>query len=347
MHIDAERRLRFFLPCGDFGHYETRQFTICQQPTRPPASIYPMQKTPFHHASRIFPAIAAALLLLVLTGCHFTITNLTPDNVPQNPSQIYTITASFHPDNSQLDRSSVQMRIVIDGQIYNMKHSTVSSDIWEFDYQLPAGRGSVSYYFICNFRMEHQVSDKPNEIRSESLQTMNITSRYVIRSEATRAPVGSRVSVLGAGFTPTDIVYFDQAPTRTVFESPSSLSFFVPGVEPGRNYRLSVNGSGQNLDVGTFRVDAISFQVTPSALTLRSGEQQALTFTIPTAAPGGGMLIDVTTDVPASVVMPEVLVPAGQTSVTVTVQGGKPGSGSLFFKSSAGESSVGVTVTAK
>ncbi len=94
-------------------------------------------------------------------------------------------------------------------------------------------------------------------------------------------------------------------------------------------------------------MDAISFAVSPAALALRSGEHQALTFTIPSPAPAGGMLIDVRTDVPDSVIMPEVMVPANATSVTVPVQGGKPGSGSLFFTSSAGESSVAVTVTAK
>jgi len=290
--------------------------------------------------------MAAALLLLVLTGCNLTITNLTPDKVPQNPSQIYTITASFRPSSTQIITASIEPRIVIDGQNYKMTKSAVNGDVWEFDYQLLAGRTGASYYFICDYKLEGQTSDQPQEVYSD-LQTMTIAGRYVIRSEATRAPVGSRVSVLGAGFTPQDVVYFDQTPTRTVFESPSSLSFFVPVITPGRNYRISVVGSGANLDVGTFRVDAISFQVTPAALTLRSGEQQALTFTIPTPAPAGGMLIDVTTDVPASVVMPEVMVSAGQSSVTVPVQGGKPGSGSLFFKSSAGDTSVAVTVTGK
>jgi len=266
--------------------------------------------------------------------------------VPQNPSQIYTITASFRPSSTQIITASIEPRIVIDGQNYKMTKSAVNGDVWEFDYQLPAGRTGASYYFICDYKLEGQTSDQPQEVYSD-LQTMTIAGRYVIRSEATRAPVGSRVSVLGAGFTPQDVVYFDQTPTRTVFESPSSLSFFVPVITPGRNYRISVVGSGANLDVGTFRVDAISFQVTPAALTLRSGEQQALTFTIPTPAPAGGMLIDVTTDVPASVVMPEVMVSAGQSSVTVPVQGGKPGSGSLFFKSSAGDTSVAVTVTGK
>ena len=305
-----------------------------------------MQKTPLLHASRIFPAIAAALMLLVLTGCNFTITNLTPDTVPQNPSQIYTITASFHSETNRIVPDSIHPRIVIDGQSFKMSKTAMRGDVWEFDYQIPAGRTSASYYFICDYMVLNQSSPDPAEVYSE-LQTMKIIGRYVIRSEATRAPVGSRVSVLGAGFTPADIVYFDQTPTRTVFESPSSLSFFVPAVEPGHNYKLSVNGSGLNLDVGTFRVDAISFQVTPSALALRQGDQQALTFTIPTAAPAGGMLIDVTTDVPESIIMPEVMVPAGQISVTVPVQGGKPGTGSLFFKSSAGDTSVAVTVTAK
>jgi len=284
-------------------------------------------------------------MLLVLTGCNLTITNLTPDTVRQNPSQIYTITASFRPTNRILP-DTIQPRIVIDGQSYKMSKTAVNGDVWEFDYQLLAGRTNASYYFICEFRVEGQTSDLAQQVYSD-LQNMTITGRYVIPSETTRAPVGSRVSVLGAGFTTQDIVYFDQTPTRTIYESPSSLSFFVPAVAPGRNYKLSVVGSAANLDVGSFRVDAISFQVTPSAVVLRPGEQQALTFTIPNPAPAGGMLIEVSTDVPASVVMPEVMVAPGQTSVTVPIQGGQPGTGSLFFKSSAGESSVAVTVNAK
>jgi hypothetical protein len=134
-------------------------------------------------------------------------------------------------------------------------------------------------------------------------------------------------------------------PTRTVFESPSSLSFFVPAVSPNRSYKLTVRGGAGSLDAGTFRVDAVSFTVSPSAIFIRSGEQQALTFTIPQPAPAGGMLIDVQTDIKDSVIMPEVIVPANATSVTIPVQGGKPGTGSLFFRSSAGESTVSVTVT--
>lgn len=281
-------------------------------------------------------------MLLLLAGCNLTITNLTPDTIRANPSQIYTITASFRPG-SQVEPSSIKPRIIIDGQAHPMTHNANAADIWEFDYQFPAGRSSASYYFICDYNTKGSTEGSA-EVYSE-LQTLTITGRYVVVPEASRAPVGSRVSILGAGFTTSDIVYFDTMPTRTVFESPSSLSFFVPAVAPNHSYKITVRGGAGALDAGTFRVDAISFTVSPTALFIRSGEQQALTFTIPQPAPAGGMLIEVQTDIAESVIMPEVIVPANATSVTIPVQGGKPGTGSLFFRSSAGESTVSVTVT--
>jgi len=52
--------------------------------------------------------------------------------------------------------------------------------------------------------------------------------------------------------------------------------------------------------------------------------------------------------VPESVIMPEVIVPQGQTAVTVMVTGGKPGNGSLFLKGyGAGEVTVPVSVSAR
>lgn len=296
---------------------------------------------------RRLPALVSALAALwLLTGCQtLTITNMTPDSVPANPSQIYTITTSVQPANvSSIDTASIKASIIIDGQRYPMTKS-LGADIWEFDYQLPIGRTSASYYFIVESLGQNAPAGAIPTVTTSDLQHLNIAGRYVLRAEANRAPVGARVSVLGAGFTPSDVVYFESIPTRTVFESPSSISFFVPAVDTGKSYNLRVLGGGTALSVGTFRVDVITFTISPNELTLRSGEQQAMTFTIPQPAPAGGMYIDVKTDIPECVVMPEVVVPAGQTSVTVAVQGGKPGTGSLYFKSSAGESSVTVTVT--
>jgi hypothetical protein len=288
---------------------------------------------------------AVLIAVLALTGCQtLMITNMTPDNLPANPSQIYTITASFEPGSRTIDPATIQPRIIIDGQSYPMSRNRAADNLWEFEYQLPPGRTSAAYYFIVSFGYKDTAPGASTQNMTSELHRLHVAGRYVIRAEANRAPVGARVSVLGAGFNPADVVYFDLTPTRTVFESPSSLSFFVPAVPTGQSYQLRVSGGGETLPVGSFRVDALEFTVFPTLLHLRSGEHQALTFTLPQPAPAGGMLIDVTTDVPQSVIMPEVIVPAGQTSVTVPVQGGRPGSGSLYFKSSAGVGSVSITV---
>lgn len=305
-----------------------------------------MQRLSSLLAVRALRLSAAFFAVWALTGCQtMTITNMTPDSVPANPSQIYTITATFVPGTRNVDPASISPRIIIDGQSFPMSRSTAAESVWEFEYQLPAGRTNASYYFIVSYGYKDAPPGTGTAETTSELHRMNVAGRYVLRAEASRAPVGARVSVLGAGFTPNDIVFFDYTPTRTVFESPSSLSFFVPAVPSGQSYHLRVHGGGEVLHAGSFRVDALNFTIFPQQLELRSGEQQALTFTLSQPAPAGGMLIDVTTDVPQCIIMPEVIVPAGQMSVTIPVQGGKPGSGSLFFKSSAGDGSITLTVT--
>jgi hypothetical protein len=172
-------------------------------------------------------------------------------------------------------------------------------------------------------------------------------SRYVLSLEVNRGPVGARIGVLGRGFTPQDIVGFDGVPVRTVYESPTSLGFYVPAFDSGKNYNVTISGAAGNSAVGSFRIDPSDVTVDPSSVALAPGQTQNLTFTIGHPAPAGGLLLDVTTDVPESVIMPEVVVAEGQTSVTVAVEGGKPGTGSLFLKGYGnGEVAVPVTVAA-
>ncbi len=305
-----------------------------------------MQNSSFHSAGKTLRAIAAGLALLLLAACDLTVTNLTPSTVPQNPSHIYTITATFMPKRSNVLPDSIQPRIIIDGQSFNMTKSAAAAYVWEFDYQLPPGRPNASYYFICEYAVKSGEGSAPRDTYTE-LQSLSINARYVLRAEASRAPIGARVNIVGAGFTPQDVIYLNGQPTRTVFESPAALSFFVPSVTVGASYQLNINGPTGSLAAGTFRVDPAGIEVFPSALTMKSGEMQSLTFSISTPAPVGGLLIEVTTDIPESVIMPEVLIPTGLTSATINVTGGKPGAGSLYYKTSSGESAVAVTVEPK
>jgi hypothetical protein len=216
--------------------------------------------------------------------------------------------------------------------------------IYEFDYKLPPGQDSIGYYYLVSYSTEGNGMQAPRQAYTE-LSHAAIVSRYIVSLEVNRGPVGARIGVLGRGFTPQDLVGFDGTAVRTVYESPTSLGFFVPALAPGKTYRVTLSSSAGNSDVGTFRIDSSDVTADPASLTLSPGQKQSLTFTVTQPAPAGGLLLDITTDIPSSVIMPEVIVPEGQTSVTVTVEGGKPGTGSLFLKGyGSGEVTVPVTV---
>jgi len=304
------------------------------------------------HTNRISPArkiilgLTALLGLTLLAGCEsVTLTDLTPKSMAENPSHIYTFSLRVTPRASTI--SGIAPHIVVDGQNHNMKKSPLGEGVYDFEYQLPAGRDRLAYYFLVNYNVEGNNGQSQQETYTQ-VESVQIVGRYVLSLEVNRGPVGARISVLGRGFTPQDTVNFSGTPARTVFESPNSLSFFVPAVEPGRNYQVKLTGNTGDSPVGTFRVDTSSVSVSANNLSLRTGERQPLTFTLPNPAPAGGTLLDVTTDVPESVIMPEVIVPAGQNSVTISVEGGRPGNGSLFLKGfGAGEVNVAVSVSAR
>jgi hypothetical protein len=304
------------------------------------------------HTNRISPArkiivwLTAALGLALLSGCEtVTLTDLTPKSMAENPSHIYTFSLRVTPRSSTV--TGISPQIVVDGQSHAMKKSALGEGIYDFEYQLPAGRDQMAYYFLVNYAIEGSGSQSQQETYTK-VEHIQIVRRYVLSLEVNRGPVGARISVLGRGFTPQDVVHFNGTPARTVFESPNSVSFFVPPLEPSRNYQVTVNGTAGNSPVGTFRIDATTVSVSPTSLTLRTGERQSLNFSLPNAAPPGGTLLDVTTDVPESVIMPEVIVPHGQNSISVTVEGGKPGAGNLFLKGfGQGELTIPVNVTGR
>ena len=275
-----------------------------------------------------------------------SLTNLTPSTLPSNPSGIYTFTLRVTPKSTLVIPDSVAPHIVVGAESHDMVKDSSVPGIYEFDYRLPTGQDNIGYYFLVNYQTEGNGVVDDKQAYTE-LSHASVVGRYVVSLEVNRGPVGARIGVLGRGFTPQDLVGFDGTPVRTVYESPTSLGFYVPAMAPGKAYHVTLSSSAGNSDVGTFRVDTSEVTVEPASLALTPGQKQSLTFTITHPAPAGGLLLDVTTDVPSSVIMPEVVVPEGQLSATVTVEGGQPGTGSLFLKGYGnGEVSVPITVSA-
>lgn len=299
-------------------------------------------------ARKFLSCLAAAIGVALLPGCQTVrLTNLTPPGLDENPSQIYTFTLRATPTTNTVTPGSISPNIIVDGKSYPLRKSALGQDLYEFEYQLPPGREVVPYYFLVNYTVDGNNVRIPGEAYT-GLQHASIIRRKVLSLEANRAPVGARISVLGRGFTPSDVILIDGQPTRTAFESSTSLSFYVPALTPNKNYLVTLQSPHGNSPVGTFRIDGGSVTISPMSLNLRSGQRDSLTFSIPNPAPAGGTLLDVTTDIPDSIIMPEVIVPQGQTSVTVTVEGGKPGTGSLYLKGfGSGEVTVPVTVSGR
>jgi hypothetical protein len=274
-----------------------------------------------------------------------SLTNLTPTTLPTNPSGIYTFTLRVTPKSTLVVPESIAPHIVVGAESHDMVKDSSIPGIYEFDYRLPVGQDNIGYYFLVNYQTEgNGVID--NRQAYTELSHAAVVGRYVVSLEVNRGPVGARIGVLGRGFTPQDLIGFDGTPVRTVYESSTSLGFYVPAMAPGKSYHVTLSSAAGNSDVGTFKIDPSDVTAEPASLSLTPGQKQSLTFTITHPAPAGGLLLDVTTDVPESVIMPEVVVPEGQLSSTVTVEGGKPGTGSLFLKGyGSGEVSVPVTVS--
>jgi hypothetical protein len=302
-----------------------------------------MQNKRVSLARTILAWVGAIAALSLLSGCAvITLTNLTAPALPDNPSEIYTFTIRVHPKSTMVEQNTIEPRIVVDGQVYPMKKSPLP-EIWEFDYQLPAGRQEIAYYYLCDYSLDDQGNHRPGQAFTE-LQHATIARRYVMSLDANRGPVGATIGILGRGFTSADQVLFNGQPVRSAFASPNSINFFVPPVPPGV-YQVTVSNSGGATPVGSFRVDGSSVSIVPTSLNLATGQTESITFNIGTTAPAGGLLLDVATDIPESVIMPEVLVPEGANSVTVPVKGGRPGTGRLVLRGYGDGQTVSVTVT--
>ena len=134
-------------------------------------------------------------------------------------------------------------------------------------------------------------------------------------------------------------------------------------VERGVGYRMADKNKKPRDPIGVIPVDSIFSPVRKVSYAVENTRVEQMTdrdrlvLDVETdgsitpreaVASAGGTLLDVTTDIADSVIMPEVIVPAGQTSVTVSIEGGRPGTGSLFLKGFvAGEVNVPVAVTGR
>ena len=288
-----------------------------------------------------------------LSGCFVSVTNLTPPSLPQNPSNVYTFSFSGKGVQPTLIPGSKRASIVISGETYRMKEDPKLENIFSFDYQMPPKANQAKYYYV--FEYNYLPDSKGNSekekkyVKYSDVYTLKLINQYVLQLESSRGPVGSRIHILGRNFSQGDTIFFDRQPVVTEFHSPTTLSFQVPPAPAEASYQVSIRTIQANyIDAGRFWIDQAKINVTPAVggrLDVRNGGITQVVFSIDFKAPHGGLPIDVTTDIPKSIIMEEVIIPEGQRSITIPIRGGSNAKGSLFVEASGfGLTRVPITV---
>jgi hypothetical protein len=277
----------------------------------------------------VLSALFVGGVALVMSGCSETLlSNLTPQRLPQNPSGIYTFTMASNVDRSHLVEGSTQAKLIINGQEIPLKSTDASSVLYDADFRMPAGQTEVRYFYKLAYQTNQDNILRDFEV-SSPLYTSRLVNRYVLSLESDRGPVGATIAVMGRGFSQYDTIVIGSTEATTRYFSPNSLQFTVPAVEAGKSYDVYLRTGNGDMLVGSFLVDASRLQVLPESLDLTSGGKTLMVFSVDNEAPEGGLPITVKTDIPASVIMPEVSIPAGARSASVTVEAGPAASGKM------------------
>ena len=289
--------------------------------------------------------LLAILGLGFLSSCRQpTFINLTSQNISQNPSGIYTLQTELDIQDRKIDTNSISVAAIVGGETIKMVKDPVNPALWSCDYSLPQGFDEATYYFQVNYMKKlNSGALKPGEIKSD-LQVFRLENRYVGNLASYRGPVGVEIAVQGRGFTKYDSITFGDKKTQTRYLSENELRFTIPALPDGVDYPVQLIGGPHGaLDIGNFRIDKSPLGVVPSSLEIASGDSATLLFKIDYDAPSGGLPIEVRTNVPDSVVMPEANIAEGDRTVNIPIQGGAPGEGKLII-TAPGYDSVEVPV---
>lgn len=282
--------------------------------------VKPMIKALFSQASK-------GLLLLSLAGCARTLTNVTPKIAQRNPSNMYRFTTQSNVDPARV--IDFQGDLIIDGERHALQKDALAPSFYYYDHFMAPDRTNAKYYFEFNYQQNRRGKLKHYTVKTP-LAEFQIQERCCFCLDNERGPVGAEMKVLGRGFTEGDRIILGEYNAPTSYVSENVLSFQIPPVVAGKAYPVYTLCNNEKNFVGNLLVDNSRFSVDPKSLEINKGEKTDLLIEA-SCTLNTDLYVNVTTDIPDSVIMPEVRIPAGESSTHVTIEGGEPGKGSLFI----------------
>lgn len=262
-------------------------------------------------------------------NAELAINNLTPNDLRKNPSDIYTINVEVSPKCVDINKDSIKPFIVIDGKTHAMSKSTNLPNNYSYDFKMPSGANVARYYVYVDYAITVFEEKKERSIKSR-LYDMHLINRYPSALDVNRGPVGSLITISGHGFTNSDKILFNQKETETNFVSDNLIKFKVPVLPGDKSYEVKLQGNKGLLSIGEFKIDSSNIEVDHEKISLKSHERTTIAFEIEHPAPLGGIELDITTNVPESIIMPEITIASGSKRASVVIEGGRPSDGKLY-----------------
>ena len=279
----------------------------------------------------VFSCLSASLWFL--SSCRQpNFINLTSKNVSQNPSGIYTLQTEIEVQDRGVKMDTLEVFAIVGGEKLVMVQDDLNPELWSCDYKLPTGFDEATYYYEANYASVLDNGNVANRRVTSDLQVFRLENRYVGNLASYRGPVGAEIAVQGRGLTKYDVIKVGEQDASTRYLSENELRFVVPALPSGIDYPVKLSGGAHGaLDIGNFRVDESRLKVSPSSLEIQSGDTATLLFKIDYEAPAGGLPIDVKTNIPNSIIMPEAVIAEGDLTVNIPVQGSEAGEGKLVI----------------
>ena len=277
------------------------------------------------------------ILSLGLVSCKTNLDNLTPSNISKNASDIYSIDFQFDLQSHQAQQlypNSLIAFITIDGETHRMKPIFGKKNSFTYDYRIPKDRNYAKYYFTTKYKLT-RITGEPGITRevTSKLYELSLNQPGNLSLDSDRAPIRSVVSIFGYDLKPDDNIYINNEVVDSFFVSKNVIKINVPKLIP-KEYKVELNREDKFYYVGNLIVDKFPpMSASPSKLKINSGENAVLAISIETDAPKGGYNITTLTNIPDSLVIPNVTIPRGQRSTNITISAKKEGEGLILLRS--------------
>jgi hypothetical protein len=282
-------------------------------------------------------------ITIFLAGCEVkNICDITPNVMPKNQSNIYTLAMTVRGTDGDILQKSIKPYVVVNGEKNEMEKHPDENNVFVYDYHFD-GIGIIPYYFELVYEMNRNGNMRTKTEKSDLFQT-TVTDKYIFALDAHRGPVGTQVNIVGSGLARTDRVRFGGRVVPAEWLSTGSIAFTVPSVECDSEYEVNLLVGQKELYVGTFFVDVSTLHCSTDFIRLANGESQRLVFMLDYPANQEGVNVDITTDIPNSIVMPEVRFGAGERTVSINISGSEESGKGLLFVNAKGFSPLKIPV---